>query len=664
MNDIQKRISELRERINRYNYEYYILSNPLITDFEFDLLLKELEKLEKENPEFDDDNSPSHRVGSDISKGFVQSKHAYPMLSLSNSYSKEEVQEFYERIKKLTDKSFQLVCEYKLDGVAISLTYINGKLIRALTRGDGVQGDDVTANVKTIAQIPLSLKGNDFPLNFEIRGEIVFPKSDFLAMNKKRLSANLEPFANPRNAASGTIKLLDSAEVARRPLRCFLYQLVSEDFVSNSHIEILEKAKEWGFPIEPVYKKCNSLEEVMDFITTTDAKRSELPIEIDGVVLKINDIALREELGFTAKFPRWAIAYKFKAERVKTRLLSVDFQVGRTGVITPVANLQPIKLAGTVVKRASLHNADQIQLLDIRENDNVYVEKGGEIIPKIVGVELTDRSMLSFPLHFPHICPECSSILERRQDEAAIVCPNDKECPPQLKGRIEHFVSRKAMNIEGISTAIIDQLFKERLIVTVADLYDLKFEHLIKIDRFAEKSARNLIENIEKSKLVPYERVLFALGLRHVGETVAKKIVQAIPTIDQLIIESRDKLIVIDEIGETIADSIIFYFSKPENIKIINRLRKAGLQFVAEAREVHSTKFNGYTFVVSGTFLHHSREGIKEVIELNGGKNAASVSAKTSFLIAGNDMGPKKLETAEKLGVKIISEEEFIQMLR
>lgn len=664
-NKIQEEIHGLVKVLNEHNYNYYVLSNPIISDYEFDKLLKKLQGLELKYPEFADPNSPTKRVGGDITKKFATVKHRFPMLSLGNSYSKEEVVEFEKRIHKLVDTDVEYVCELKYDGVAISISYKNGKLIQAITRGDGTQGEDVTANVRTIKSIPLQLKG-DFPDDFDIRGEIVFTHENFNRLNEERRDAGEPEFANPRNTASGTIKMQDSSVVAKRGLDCYLYGLHIENGSIPSHYDSLKKIASWGFKAlsekNRYFEKVRTIDEVMDFIDFWDKERYKLPVDIDGVVIKVNSYQKQEELGFTAKSPRWAIAYKFKAERVFTILNSITYQVGRTGAITPVANLEPVQLGGTIVKRASLHNADQIEKLDIREGDTVFVEKGGEIIPKIVGVDLEKRNENSVPTHYIENCPECGTKLIREEGEAQHYCPNETGCPPQITGRIEHFIGRKMMNIDGLGVETIEQLFKVNLIHNIADLYQLKKSQLLPLERMAEKSVNNLLKGIENSKNVPFERVLFALGIRHVGETVAKKLAKHFKSIDALIMATQEELISVDEIGEKIADSIIDFFSKEVNQHIISRLREAGLQFEVVEGEQASEKLKGLTFVVSGVF-EMSRNDMKNAIEQNGGKVSSSISTKTDYLIRGENMGPSKLEKAESLGVKMISEKEFLGMI-
>lgn len=664
--EIKSRIKHLRDTINHHNYLYYVLTQPEISDFEYDLLLKELIELENNNPEFFDESSPTQRVGNDISKEFVQVVHKYPMLSLGNSYSKEEIADFEGRIRKvLPDADIEYICELKYDGVAIGISYKNGILERAVTRGDGVQGDDVTNNVKTIKSIPLILRNDNFPSEFEIRGEILLPHKSFDKINKERENSGEQPFANPRNAAAGTLKLQKSSEVAKRPLDCYLYFVLGEKLPFHSHYENLTEAKKWGFKIPEHIQKCKNIDEIFDYINYWDIERKNLPFDIDGVVIKVNSYKQQEQLGFTAKSPRWAIAYKFKAEQAKTRLLSIDYQVGRTGAITPVANLEPVLLAGTTVKRASLHNFDQIQLLDIRLNDYVFVEKGGEIIPKIVGVDKDSRRADSSEIEFIKYCPECNTELIRIEGEAKHYCPNETGCPPQIKGRIEHFISRKAMNINA-AEATVEALVDKGLINDSADLYTLTKEDILTLERFAEKSATNLVESIEESKKTPFYKVLFALGIRYVGETVAKTLANEFKSLDSIKNANVDELISVNEIGERIASSITDYFKNEKNIKIIEKLKEAGVQLESNEPTLNQTdnKLNGQTFVISGTFEKHSRDELKDLIEKHGGKNTGSISAKTNFLLAGENIGPSKLEKVKKLKIPVINEDDFIKMIQ
>jgi DNA ligase (NAD+) len=669
---VKDKIERLSKEIEKHNYNYYALDKPAISDYDFDMLLEELIKLEKEFPQFLSEDSPSQRVGGTITKVFKTVKHKYPMLSLSNSYSKDELNDFDDRAKKglgitgadLFGGSVEYVCELKFDGLSISLTYEHGKLVKAVTRGDGVQGDDVTVNAKTIRSIPLQLKG-DYPDFFEIRGEIYMSRKMFDEINKEREEIGDPPLANPRNSASGTMKMQDSAVVAKRKLECFVYYMMGDKLPSKTQYDNLLKAKNWGFRISPHTKLCADMNEVFTFIDHWDKARHKLPFDIDGVVIKVNDYKQQLQLGFTAKSPRWAIAFKFKTEQVSTVLESISYQVGRTGSITPVANLKPVLLAGTTVKRASLHNADIIEKLDVRVGDYVYVEKGGEIIPKIVGVDLSKRQKDSEPVKYITECPECGAKLERKEEEANHYCVNENGCPPQIKGKIEHFVSRKAMDIDSLGGETIEQLYNEGLIKNIADLYELKKEQLLPLDRMAEKSANNLLEGIETSKKVPFERVLYAIGIRHVGETTAKKIARKVKNMDALMNAGEEELLAIDEVGEIIAKSLAAYFSDIENKAMISRLKKQGLQFELSEEQLQNTtnKLEGKTFVISGVFQKHSRDQLKDLIEKNGGKNTGSISAKTSFVLAGDNMGPEKLKKAEKLGVKIISEDDFEKMI-
>ncbi len=663
----KERIEQLTRELNEHNYNYYVLNAPVISDYDFDMLLKELQELEEKYPEYASPNSPTKRVGGDITKKFETVKHRFPMLSLSNSYSKEEIEEFAERVKKLVDGEVEYVCELKYDGVAISITYQNGEFVRAVTRGDGVQGEDVTANVKTIRTVPLKLRGDYLP-DFDVRGEIIFPLDAFNRLNEEREEAGEPLFSNPRNTASGTIKMQDSSVVASRGLDCFLYQLYADKIPFEGHFEALQAIAKWGFKVpkaeDNYIKKVHSIEGIMDFIDYWDKHRENLPFEIDGIVIKVNNFHKQEELGFTAKSPRWAIAYKFKAERVSTLLHKITYQVGRTGAITPVANLEPVQLAGTIVKRASLHNADQIEKLDIRERDTVFVEKGGEIIPKIVGVDLSKRPKDSKPTHFIEYCPVCGTKLIRDEGEAQHYCPNSNGCKPQIVGRIEHFIGRKMMNIDGLGVETVNQLYDAGLVKNVADLYDLTLEDLLPLERMAEKSAQNLLQGLEESKKVPFERVLFALGIRHVGETVAKKLAKHFKNIDNLASADVETLVQVDEIGEVIAKSVVDFFNDEENRIIIERLKKAGLQFSIneEDHQQKSTVLEGKTVVISGVF-NKSRNELKKLIEEHGGKNGSSISGKTDFLLRGDKMGPSKLAKAEKLDIPMISEDEFLEMI-
>lgn len=661
----KEKIDQLRAELHRHNYNYYVLNAPEISDKEFDDKMRELQDLEKEHPEYQDENSPTMRVGSDINKNFTQVPHRYPMLSLGNTYSESEVTDFYDRVKKALNEDFEICCELKYDGTSISLTYEDGKLVRAVTRGDGEKGDDVTDNVKTIRSIPLVLHGN-YPRSFEIRGEILMPWVVFEELNREKEAREEPLFANPRNAASGTLKLQNSAIVATRKLDAYLYYLLGEDLPCDGHYENLQAAASWGFKISEHMKKARNLEEVFDYIAYWDTERKNMPVATDGIVLKVNSLRQQKNLGFTAKSPRWAIAYKFQAERALTRLNKVTYQVGRTGAVTPVANLDPVQLSGTIVKRASLHNADIIEGLDLHIGDMVYVEKGGEIIPKITGVDKDARSMLiGEKVKFITHCPECGSKLIRFEGEAAHYCPNETECPPQIKGKIEHFISRRAMDIDGLGPETVDMFYRLGLIKDAADLYKLTADDIKNLDRMGEKSAENIINGIEASKEVPFERVLFALGIRFVGETVAKKIAKSFADIEELESADLEKLKNIDEIGEKIAQSIITYFSNAANRNLVERLKTAGLQLNRKEEDLsgYTDKLAGQSIVISGVFAHHSRDEYKEMIEKNGGKNVGSISAKTSFILAGENMGPAKLEKAQKLGVKIMSEDEFIELI-
>lgn len=662
---VKEKIDQLRADLHRHNYNYYVLNAPEISDKEFDDRMRELQELEKEHPEYQDDNSPTMRVGSDLNKNFTQVAHKYPMLSLGNTYSESEVTDFYDRVKKALNEDFEICCELKYDGTSISLTYENGKLVRAVTRGDGEKGDDVTDNVKTIRTIPLVLHGS-YPESFEIRGEILMPWEVFEELNREKEAREEPLFANPRNAASGTLKLQNSAIVASRKLDAYLYYLLGEELPCDGHYENLQAAAGWGFKTSEHMKKAHSLEEVFEYIRYWDTERKNLPVATDGIVLKVNSMRQQKNLGFTAKSPRWAIAYKFQAERALTRLNKVTYQVGRTGAVTPVANLDPVQLSGTIVKRASLHNADIIEGLDLHIGDMVYVEKGGEIIPKITGVDKDARSMLiGEKVKFITHCPECGSKLIRYEGEAAHYCPNETSCPPQIKGKIEHFISRKAMNIDGLGPETVDMFYRLGLIKNTADLYQLTADNIKNQDRMGEKSAENIIKGIEASKEVPFERVLFALGIRFVGETVAKKIAKSFNDIDELENANLEKLINIDEIGEKIAQSILTYFANPLNRELIERLKSTGLQLYRREEDLsgYTDKLAGQSIVISGVFTHHSRDEYKELIEKNGGKNVGSISAKTSFILAGENMGPAKLEKAHKLGIKLMSEDEFLTLI-
>lgn len=663
--NIKERIEELRAELHRHNYNYYVLNAPEISDKQFDDMMRELQDLEKEHPEYQDENSPTMRVGSDINKNFTQVAHKYPMLSLGNTYSESEVAEFYERVKKALNEDFEICCELKYDGTSISLTYEDGKLIRAVTRGDGEKGDDVTDNVKTIRCIPLVLHGN-YPPSFEIRGEILMPWVVFEELNREKEAREEPLFANPRNAASGTLKLQNSAIVASRKLDSYLYYLLGENLPCDGHYENLQTAAQWGFKISEHMKKAHTLQEVMDYINYWDTERKNLPVATDGIVLKVNSLRQQKNLGYTAKSPRWAIAYKFQAERALTRLNKVTYQVGRTGAITPVANLDPVQLSGTIVKRASLHNADIIEGLDLHIGDMVYVEKGGEIIPKITGVDKEARTMLiGEKVKFITRCPECGSQLIRYEGEAAHYCPNETACPPQIKGKIEHFISRRAMNIDGLGPETVDMFYRKGLIADAADLYTLTADDIKDLERMGEKSADNIIKGIASSKDVPFERVLFALGIRFVGETVAKKIAKSFANIEELEQADMASLTNIDEIGEKIAQSIVSYFANASNRQLVERLKEAGLQFSRSEEDLsgYTDKLSSQSIVISGVFQHHSRDEYKALIEKNGGKNSGSISSKTSFILAGDNMGPAKLEKAQKLGIKIMNEDEFLELI-
>jgi DNA ligase (NAD+) len=660
----KERILQLKEIIEQHNHLYYVKSQPIISDIEYDSLMRELISLEKQYPEYLDPDSPSQRIGNDTDNSFVQVVHAYPMLSLDNTYSRAEIEDFEERVRKIIPgESIEYVCELKYDGVSINLHYENGRFIRAVTRGDGEKGDDVTANVRTIKSIPLTIKSANVPVGFDVRGEIFLSHEGFDKMNRERAEAGEVLFANPRNAASGTLKIKNSALVAKRPLDCFLYYIPGVERIFDSHFESIMAARDWGFKVPSYIRKCFNLQQVFDFIELWDKDRNKLPFDIDGIVIKINSYRQQQLLGFTAKSPRWAIAYKFKAQEAITTLLSIDYQVGRTGAITPVANLEPVLLAGTTVKRASLHNADQIALLDIRIGDKVTIEKGGEIIPKIMEVILESRGVNLVPVKFIEKCPECSTSLVRVEGEAKHFCPNDTGCPPQIKGKLEHFVSRKAMDI-GCAEATIEQLYNLGLLKNIADFYNLSKEMLLGLDRFAKKSAGNLIDSIDASKKVPFERVLYAIGIRYVGETVAKKIVAHFKSIDTLSFSTPEDLVQVDEIGEVIAKSIIAWFANKSNQELITRLKEAGVQLSSADNSTRvSDWLSGKSFVISGVFKHHSREEIQRMIEEHGGKNLSGVSSYTSYIVAGEGMGPSKREKAIKLGVSIITEQEFLAMI-
>ena len=661
----EERIIELREELHAHNHRYYVENAPAISDEEFDALMRELQDLEARHPEMHDDNSPTQRVGSDLSSEFQQVAHRYPMLSLANTYNRQEVADWYESVSRgLHGADFEVCCEMKYDGLSISLTYENGRLVRGVTRGDGVHGDDVTANVRTIRCIPLVLTGDDYPADFEIRGEILMPWKVFENLNAEREKAEEPLFANPRNAASGTLKSQSSALVASRRLDAYLYYILGAELPSDSHYDNLEHARQWGFKISEGMRKVRTLEEIYAFIDKWDTERKNLPVATDGIVLKVNSIAQQRQLGYTAKSPRWAIAYKFKAERERTRLLDVTFQVGRTGAVTPVANMEPVQLAGTVVKRATLNNEDFIRSFDLHIHDYVYVEKGGEIIPKIVGVDVDSREEGAQPVEFAKVCPECGTPLVRYEGEAAHYCPNDASCAPQIKGRIEHFISRKAMNIDSLGPETVDEYYRRRLIRNVADLYDITVQD-INGDGSRERSARKIVEGIKASVEVPFERVVFALGIRLVGETSAKILARHFKNIDALMNATLDQLTQIDGIGEVMAKSVITYFHTPENQELVERLRGYGLQMSLSEEQLASATdiLAGKTIVISGVFQKHSRDEYKAMIEQNGGKNTGSISAKTSMVLAGENMGPAKLQKAEKLGIRIINEDEFLEMI-
>lgn len=662
---IKEEIEALRAELNQHNYNYYVLSAPTISDREFDEKMKHLQDLEMAYPQYADPDSPTQRVGSDLSKEFQQVVHKYPMLSLGNTYSESDVRDFYERVARSLNEPFEIVAELKFDGTSISVTYEHGRLARAVTRGDGTKGDDVTANVKTIRSVPLRLLGDNYPDELEVRGEILLPWAEFDRLNAEREEQEDPLFANPRNAASGTIKQQNPAVVAARKLDAYFYYVLGENLPSDTHWGNLEQARRWGFKISKAMKLCHSMDEIIDFINYWDTERKNLPVATDGIVLKVNSLTQQRNLGFTAKNPRWAIAYKFQAEQAETRLNSVSFQVGRTGAITPVANLEPVLLAGTVVKRASLHNADIIKGLDLHIGDQVYVEKGGEIIPKIVGVNKEARSfMIGDEVRFVKRCPVCGTPLVRIEGEAAYYCPNDMGCPPQIKGRIEHFVTRRAMNI-NMGPETVEDLYEAGLVTNVADLYELKMADLMHLERWAEKSARNLMESLRNSKNVSFERVLYALGIRYVGETVARRLAKAFRSMERLEKATAEELLAVDDIGERIAESVIDYFSNERNREVVDRLKSHGLQMELPEEDTNggNDKLKGLTIVISGTFAKHSRDEYKVMIERNGGKNSGSVSGKTDFILAGDNMGPAKLEKAAKLGVKIINEEEFLKMI-
>ena len=662
----RERILELRELLHKYNNLYYVQNAPVISDIEFDQLMHELIDLEARHPELYDENSPTQRVGSDLSKGFEQAEHRYPMLSLDNTYNEQEVRDFFQRVSGLLNEPFEICCELKYDGLSISLIYEDGKLVQAVTRGDGVKGDIVTDNVRTIKSVPLVLQKGDWPRNFEIRGEVLMPWTSFERLNAERELQEEPLFANPRNAASGTLKLQNPQEVSRRQLDSYLYYLLGEQLPCEGHYENMMAAQKWGFKVSDHMKKCTTIDEVLEYINYWDTERKNLPVATDGIVLKVNSLRQQRNLGFKAKSPRWAIAYKFQAERQLTRLNSVSYQVGRTGAVTPVANLDPVQLSGTVVKRATLHNADIIKGLDLHIGDMVYVEKGGEIIPKITAVDLDSRSILvGDPVKFADVCPECGTKLVRYEGEAAWYCPNSISCPPQIKGRIEHFVSRKAMNIDGLGTETIDQFYQAGLIKDIADLYTLKAKDICRLEGLGEKSAVSIVHGIEDSKKVPFERVLFAIGIRFVGETVAKILARAFKSMEALETATMEQLTAVNEIGGKIAQSIVSFFNDERSRQLVSRLKEFGLQMeLAETEQQGGSDIlAGKTIVISGVFNHHSRDEYKELIERHGGKNAGSISAKTSFVLAGDNMGPAKREKAQELGVKLMSESEFLELI-
>ena len=663
----QERIIQLRSELHRHNHCYYVLNAPEISDYDFDMLMRELQELEAAHPEMYDSTSPTQRVGSDLTHEFAQVAHRYPMLSLGNTYSFEEVTDFYNRVKRaLGSEPFELCCEIKYDGVSISLTYEEGRLVRAVTRGDGVQGDDVTANVKTIQSIPLVLQADDYPSDFEIRGEILMPWEQFDRLNREREAQEEALFANPRNAASGTLKLQNSSVVASRKLDAYLYYMLGDTLPDGGHYECLQHAARWGFKVSPAMRKCTTLDEVFEYINFWDTERKNLPVATDGIVIKVNSLAQQRSLGYTAKVPRWAIAYKFQAEKAVTRLNEITYQVGRTGTVTPVANFEPVQLSGTMVKRATLHNADFMDNLDLHIGDMVFVEKGGEIIPKITAVDVNARSfMMGEKVRFITRCPECGTPLMRAEGEAAIFCPNDATCPPQIKGRIEHFISRKAMNIDGLGAETVDLLYSVGLIRDVADLYQLRIPHISRLERMGYKSAENIVRSIERSREVPFERVLFAIGIRFVGETVAKKLARAFGSMERIENATFDELVAVDEIGEKIAQSILRFFANEQCRTLVARLKEVGLQMevVIDESITRTDKLAGKSIVISGVFALHSRNEYKAMIEQHGGTNVSSISSKTNFILAGRDMGPAKLEKAQKLGVPIVSEEEFVAMI-
>lgn len=662
--EAKERIDTLRKEINEQNNNYYVLNKPVISDFEYDILLNELDSLEKKFPEFITDDSPTRKVGSDITKVFEQYEHTYPMLSLGNTYSEQELRDFDSRTHKTISQPIEYICEPKFDGASISLIYKNGSLFKAITRGDGNRGDDVTLNIKTIKSIPFRITGKNIPEDFVIRGEVLLSRTVFKRLNEERLQSGLTPFANPRNAAAGTLKILDSRIVAKRSLDCMIYFLLSEELPYDNHFDNLKEAAKWGFKVSENIRLCRNIDEVFQFISYWESERKNLPYDTDGAVIKINSLDQQQQLGFTAKSPRWAIAYKYKAEEASTRLLSVVFQVGRTGTVTPVANLEPVLLSGTTVKRATLHNADQIALLDLHLNDMVYVEKGGEIIPKIVGVDHSFRNEKSKKIIFILTCPECGTSLIKNEGEVNHFCPNYLHCPPQIKGRIEHFISRRAMDIDGLGEETVDLLYNRKLVKNISDLYDLRLEQLVPLERLGEKSAANILKSIKKTVDTPYYRVLFALGIRHVGETVAKTISRRFKSIDELISANIEELTSVHEIGPKIAASIVTYFSDVDNLEMIKRLKAAGLKFSDEKKNTQTgNSLDGKIIVISGVFREHSRDEYKEMIERNGGKNSASVSGNTSFILAGENMGQSKKEKADEIGVPMVSESEFLNII-
>jgi DNA ligase (NAD+) len=663
--EIRHLVEQIRNDLNTHNYRYYVLNDPTISDFEYDQLLNRLIELEKQYPDLADPLSPSVRVGDDRNQNFMQQNHRTPMFSLGNTYSREDVIEFDMRIRKTVGQAVEYFCELKYDGTAISLTYERGQLLRGITRGDGMRGDDVTSNILTIKSIPLRLQGAGWPSVFEIRGEVILTRSVFEQLNQERVEIGDPPFANPRNAAAGTLKLQNSSQVAKRRLDCFLYALAGQELPTKKHSDNLAIAREWGFKIPDYSRVCQNLDEVFEFIRYWESERKKLPFDTDGVVIKVNSLQQQEILGNTAKSPRWAIAYKYPPDRAETRLISIDYQVGRTGAVTPVANLEPVSLAGTTVKRASVHNEDQIRILDLHLGDTVFIEKGGEIIPKITGVNLKKRLPLALPVQFPEVCPECGTPLKKDPGEARHYCPNEEECPPQIKGKLEHFISRRAMNIEGLGEETISLLYREGLVSNPADLYDLKTHQLASLERLAEKSAQNIIESIDASRQVPFERVLFALGIRHVGETVARKIASYFDTMDQLIQANIEELLQVDEVGEKIAGSLLGFFAREKNLTIIHRLRNAGLQMKSTRKGMNGPAgaLSGKTIVISGVFKKYSRDQIKELIERHGGKNSGSLSSKTTWLLAGENAGPEKIRKAKELNIKLLSEEEFGQLI-